>query len=176
MWHKLTLNSNMDKRSVSRPSYSHLICYGRRSSYLANDFAVPDIIERGEMIWPKAIGMDATILGVSFLKWVAKANRIIDPFCGYGTVLAAANYMGLHAVGVDISPRRCRRALTRSVAHEIESIPVVRRKLLGMQEPMVYRPYDPNENISSKLLVHQEEGETEEVGSPDHEKTSQQCP
>jgi hypothetical protein len=37
-------------------------------------------------------------------------DTIIDPFCGYGSVLAIANEAGLHSVGVDKSRTRCRRA------------------------------------------------------------------
>jgi tRNA G10 N-methylase Trm11 len=34
----------------------------------------------------------------------------VDPFCGWGTVLAVANALGMDAVGVDLSARMCRRA------------------------------------------------------------------
>ena len=51
MWHKLTLNTKIDKKSVHRPSYSHLVCYGKNTSYNAADFAVPDVVERGHMTW-----------------------------------------------------------------------------------------------------------------------------
>ena len=37
-------------------------------------------------------------------------RTVVDPFCGWGTVLAAANAVGLDAVGVDLSARMCRRA------------------------------------------------------------------
>ena len=36
--------------------------------------------------------------------------RILDPFCGEGSVLAAANALGIDAVGVDSSRKRCRHA------------------------------------------------------------------
>jgi hypothetical protein len=35
---------------------------------------------------------------------------VVDPFCGRGSVLAVANDLGLHAIGVDWSPKRCRYA------------------------------------------------------------------
>ena len=36
--------------------------------------------------------------------------HILDPFCGEGSVLAAANALGIDAVGVDSSRKRCRHA------------------------------------------------------------------
>jgi hypothetical protein len=38
------------------------------------------------------------------------SRTVVDPFCGFGTVLAVANAMGLDAIGVDASARMCRRA------------------------------------------------------------------
>ena len=34
-----------------------------------------------------------------------------DPFCGSGTVLAAANHLGLDALGVELSAKRARHAM-----------------------------------------------------------------
>ena len=36
---------------------------------------------------------------------------VIDPFCGQGTVLAVANELGMDALGVELSRKRCRQAL-----------------------------------------------------------------
>ena len=73
-------------------------------------FAVPDIFYRGEMIWAKGIGLDCCYVGLRFLLDVAEAETILDPFCGKGTVMAMANQLGMHAVGVEISRKRCRQA------------------------------------------------------------------
>ena len=45
-------------------------------------------------------------------------SRIIDPFCGVGTVLAVANRLGLPAIGVERSVRRCALARDLSVGDE----------------------------------------------------------
>jgi SAM-dependent methyltransferase len=37
-------------------------------------------------------------------------RTVVDPFCGFGTVLAVANALGLDAIGVDRSKRMCQRA------------------------------------------------------------------
>ena len=46
------------------------------------------------MLWPKGIGLDCCFTAVVFLKRIAKTSVIIDPFCGYGTVLAMSNALG----------------------------------------------------------------------------------
>jgi tRNA G10 N-methylase Trm11 len=43
---------------------------------------------------------------------------VVDPFCGQGTILAVANAMGLDALGVDHSIRKCRRARTLSIGSD----------------------------------------------------------
>ena len=44
-----------------------------------------------------------------------RGRTIVDPFCGYGTVLAVANALGMGAIGVDLSARMCKRARRLSV-------------------------------------------------------------
>ena len=91
-----------------------------------------------------AIGVDAAILGMSFLKYSAtNATLIVDPFCGYGTILATANYFKLNSFGIDLSLKRCKKAISRSLDEEIESVPITRRKMLGArgEEIAVYKPY-----------------------------------
>lgn len=86
-----------------------------RCTYRTSLFAVPDIFFRGEMLWPKGIGLDCCYVGVEFLRTVAGAKGIIDPFAGQGTVLAMANALGVPAIGVEISPKRCRKANNLSI-------------------------------------------------------------
>ncbi len=44
------------------------------------------------------------------------ARRVVDPFCGRGTVLAVANELGLDALGVELSAKRCRAARNLSLS------------------------------------------------------------
>jgi tRNA G10 N-methylase Trm11 len=50
------------------------------------------------------------VLGVRFLRDLCKTERIVDPFCGVGTVLAVANALGVAAEGGDLSPQKADRA------------------------------------------------------------------
>jgi len=43
---------------------------------------------------------------------------ILDPFCGAGTVLAAANHFGIDAVGTDLSTRRVRQSHALTIGAE----------------------------------------------------------
>ena len=69
--------------------------------------------------------------------------------------------------GVDISARRCKRALKRSLILEIESIPTSRRKLLGMRDPLVYNPLPPitywEEKVSDEHGMHWVNCDTGEI-------------
>jgi len=132
------LDKTMGKRSTGRPGYSHLVCYVKNPvikreiiiahgsdaacrdliSHRTSHFAVPDIFYRGEMLWPKAIGLDCCYVGMMFLKEIAKASIVFDPFCGQGTVLAMANALGMDSKGVEISAKRCRKAMRLKITDE----------------------------------------------------------
>lgn len=67
------------------------------------------------MTWPRAIGVEVARFAVTWLREQAGARTIVDPFCGVGTVLALANAMGLHAIGVERNPGRAERARSLSL-------------------------------------------------------------
>jgi tRNA/tmRNA/rRNA uracil-C5-methylase (TrmA/RlmC/RlmD family) len=66
------------------------------------------------MSWSRAMGSAACDAAVRFVA-SAGARTVVDPFCGLGSVLAAANAHGLDAIGIELSRRRARRA--RSASH-----------------------------------------------------------
>lgn len=57
------------------------------------------------------VGLDCCYAGVRFLKDIAHAKLLVDPFCGRGTMIAMANTLGMSSMGIEISKRRCGRAL-----------------------------------------------------------------
>ena len=56
------------------------------------------------------MGLAACRAACTFIQRHTPTRTVVDPFCGRGSVLAVANAMGLSAVGVEISRRRCRHA------------------------------------------------------------------
>jgi tRNA G10 N-methylase Trm11 len=56
------------------------------------------------------MGRRACELACRFVLTHTKSHTVVDPFCGHGSVLAVANHLGLEAVGVELSPKRARKA------------------------------------------------------------------
>jgi hypothetical protein len=177
LWHKLVLLSkDMNNRSTGRPCYSHLLCYVKNSplihephpeglitieeaskyyySYRPGDFAIPDVFYRGEMFWTRGIGADCCYAGLIFLKEIVKCDEVIDPFCGCGTVLAMANFLGMHSIGIDISPARCKKSRKLLVTQEqMDSIsPFIR----SFQMPVVEKRKERSEQ--RKLAISTDGG------------------
>jgi hypothetical protein len=125
MWHKLVLISGANKRSGGRPAYSHLICFRKgapTAAYQSGAFFIPDVFDRGHMLWPKGIGLNSCLAGISFLRTMKNVTNVTDPFCGVGTVLTMANVLGLDSIGVEISAKRCTKARMLNIADVVMSM------------------------------------------------------
>jgi hypothetical protein len=77
---------------------------------------IPDVIaDAGRAPWVRAMGVRAAAHAVRFARDHVKARTVFDPFCGVGTVLAVANALGLDALGVEKSRKRCEQARALTV-------------------------------------------------------------
>jgi hypothetical protein len=114
LWHKIVLRNEPGKVNLYRPTYLHLMAF---SLSLKAGRPTPDVIDRGEIIYPDGMNIEAAVLSVHFAADATRANVIYDPFCGRGTVLAVANALGLESVGFDISRKQC--ALARKLRIEL---------------------------------------------------------
>jgi hypothetical protein len=77
---------------------------------------IPDVIpDAGRSLWVRAMGVRAAAHAVRFARDQVGAKLIFDPFCGVGTVLAVANALGLDALGVEKSRKRCEQACLLTV-------------------------------------------------------------
>lgn len=110
VWHKVACTTPPGSLSVGRPGYSHLVCLARQP-LPAFRHPLPDVLpDAGHKSAQKGMGFEACLLACRFVKEATAARVIVDPFCGTGSVLAAANALGLDAVGIDRSERACRAA------------------------------------------------------------------
>jgi len=118
VWHKImSFNTDITKPSVTKKKagYSHMLCF--RKNAKNHDENLPDVISRGKMVWTKGMGFNACCLAVKYAKKIG-SKCVVDPFCGKGSILAVANYMGLDSFGVEISSTKCRNAMNLRISED----------------------------------------------------------
>jgi len=107
LFHKIVCRHPPGTLTFGRPGYSHFIAVSR-AFHCPQVLPFPDVIvDPGRLTWVRAMGIRAAAHAVRFARDQVGATTIFDPFCGVGTVLAVANALGLSAIGVEKSRKRC---------------------------------------------------------------------
>lgn len=120
LFHKIVCRRPPGMLTYGRPGYTHLIAVSRAMK-CPEVLPLPDIItDAGRQPWIRAMGVRAAAHAVRFAKEQVGAKLVFDPFCGVGTVPAVANALGLDAVGVELSRKRCE--LSRQLVIETEEL------------------------------------------------------
>jgi hypothetical protein len=115
LFHKIVCRKPAGTVTFGRASYSHLLAYSR-GVHPKPERATADVLpDGGYQPGVKSMGVNACLDACRFIARETTTRTVVDPFCGYGTVLAVANALGLDAIGVDLSARMCRRARTLTV-------------------------------------------------------------
>lgn len=110
LFHKIVCRNPPGSIAHGRSGYSHLIGM-TRGPIVAPRKPGPEVLpDAGFMPWSRAMGVEACRVACRFLVENTATRVVVDPFCGKGTVLAAANEAGLEAIGVELSKKRCRAA------------------------------------------------------------------
>jgi hypothetical protein len=110
LWHKIFCRAPAGTIMFGRPSYSHMLCFSRN---FIPDLAKssPDVIpDLGQKTWVRGMGLEASLFAATFIKKQTTSKTLINPFCGEGSAIAAANYVGLNALGIERSPKRAKKA------------------------------------------------------------------
>lgn len=116
LYHKIVSRREPGQLTYGRPGYTHLIAVSRAMT-CPDVLPIPDIIvDAGPSLWVRAMGIRAAAHAVRFARDHVGARLIFDPFCGVGTVLAVANALGLDALGVEKSKKRCEQSQTLTVS------------------------------------------------------------
>ena len=115
LWHKIVCRKPPGTIAFGRPSWSHMLCVAHEVRPTPKRPG-PDVMpDAGFMPWSRAMGVHACVAACAYLRDEIGARVVVDPFCGRGTVLAVANAMGLAALGVELSPKRCKAARSLTV-------------------------------------------------------------
>ncbi|MDF3057646.1 MAG: SAM-dependent methyltransferase [Rariglobus sp.] len=110
LFHKIVCRRPPGMLTYGRPGYTHLIAVSR-AMRCPDVLPVPDVItDMGRQPWVRAMGVRAAGHAVRFAREQVGAATVFDPFCGVGTVLAVANALGLDALGVEKSRKRCEQS------------------------------------------------------------------
>jgi hypothetical protein len=108
LFHRIVCRRPPGTVTMGRATYSHLLGFARHALPIS---AAADVLpDGGAVAGRKAMGVRACAEAVRFIRDRTPTRVVVDPFCGWGTVLAVANALGLDAIGVDLSARMCRRA------------------------------------------------------------------
>ena len=132
LWHKVLLRSDVNSVKPGKlPCWSSLLAYASPLDAAdpqlhARGPVFPDVFHRGDTAWSRAIGVDAALAACRFIKGRG-GEEVLDMFCGTGTVLAAANHVGLNATGVDLSTKRVRHAKVMELMQGPDGALVARR-------------------------------------------------
>ena len=111
LFHKIVCRVPAGMTTFGRPAYAHLVCVSRERR-LAPGASTPDVLPAlGKMSWARAMGAAACDVAIGYIASTG-ARVVVDPFCGQGSALAAANAHGLDAIGVELSKRRAQKART----------------------------------------------------------------
>lgn len=116
LWHKIALRRMPGKTDLHRPGYTHVLSISRRAKPGA---ATPDIIAPGPRLYPNANDLNSARVAIDAARRCS--DRMVDPFCGRGTLPVLAAHAGLHAIGIDIDAAQIARAraLRISGKHEV---------------------------------------------------------
>jgi hypothetical protein len=117
LFHKIVCRKPAGTVTYGRASYSHLLGFSAKCRGQTTADVLPDA---GFVPGKKSMGVSACLDACRFVQRETTSRIIVDPFCGFGTVLAVANLLGFDAVGVDLSRRMCRR--TRSLQLPPEAV------------------------------------------------------
>ena len=114
LWHKIGCRVPPGKSSYGRVGYSHILAFSRTVSGQTN--SIPDVLpEIGEKSWERGMGSLAAKMITDFIAHQTTTRTIVNPFCGQGTVLAAAQQSGLSAIGIERSTKRAEIARSQKL-------------------------------------------------------------
>lgn len=116
LFHKIFCRAPAGTIMFGRPAYSHMLAFSRTVVPDLGKSTADVIPDLGDKTWVRGIGLSAALMASEFVKKHTTTRTLVNPFCGEGSIIAAANYTGLNAVGIERSPKRAERARSLQVA------------------------------------------------------------
>lgn len=121
LWHKIFCRYPAGTITFGRPAFSHMLCFSQKLRADVSKSTADVVPDLGEKTWMRGMGLEASLIASNFVLKQTNTKILINPFCGEGSVLAAANHVGLNAVGIERSPKRAEKARLLRVAPDGKS-------------------------------------------------------
>jgi hypothetical protein len=110
LWHKIICRSPAGIATFGRPAYSHMLCFSKKLKVDISK-STPDVIpDLGDKTWQRGMGLEACLMAAKFIVEQTPSKTVINPFCGEGSMLAAASVYELEGIGIERSPKRAEKA------------------------------------------------------------------
>lgn len=110
LWHKIACRSPAGTTTFGRPAYSHILCFSKGVRADVSKSTADVLPDLGEKTWQRGMGLEAAHLICRFIREQTTTRTVVNPFCGEGSLLAAANFNDLDAIGIERSPKRAEKA------------------------------------------------------------------
>ena len=122
LWHKIVCRVNPGIATFGKPAYSHIICFSKSIRLHDMSRSTPDVIpELGEKTWVRGMGLENCLMIANFIATHTHSKTVVHPFCGEGSLMAAANKKGLRGVGIERSPKRAEKARRLQISDDLKS-------------------------------------------------------
>ena len=112
LWHKIVGRAAPGSITFGRPAYSHMLCFSRGVRPELSLSTADILPTAGQTTWTRGMGVEACRAACRFIREQTTTRKVVDPFCGHGSVLAIANDLSLDAIGVELSRKRAKKART----------------------------------------------------------------
>ena len=124
LFHKIVCRFPVGTITMGRPSYSHVLAFTENVKPDFGKWTADVLPDTGEKTWVRGMGLDVSMMIAQFVKDQTQTKTIVNPFCGQGSMLAAANFLGLSAVGIERSTKRAEVARSLDVSPDGKSFKV----------------------------------------------------
>jgi hypothetical protein len=110
LWHKIVCRSPAGTATFGRPSFSHMLCFSKNLKIDVSKSTADVIPDLGDKTWQRGMGLEACLIAAKFIAHETSTKTLVNPFCGEGSMLAAAEAFNLKTVGIERSPKRADKA------------------------------------------------------------------
>jgi hypothetical protein len=101
LWHRIALRRDVGAVDLHRPTYTHVLAFGPGRP----GHPLPDVIEPSDRPSRVSTSYAAAAHIAAYLADVG-VRTVLNPACGYGTLMQAANDAGMDALGCDTEADR----------------------------------------------------------------------